>query len=163
MRRMSAPREVCTVTKTTASASASTIRTSPIISFAFAKCDFSAGVLHQVSRASKERVRAGADDHSGHLAFLHDRAGIHFVAGLLGDGQRFAGKRGLVGVKVIAVEQPQVGGNHVAQADANDVAGHQRAGQRPIATLPSRKHLGLLPPERFFSASRARCRLDVPG
>jgi len=80
------------------------------------------GPGHQFGGAPEEGIPAGGGDHGDHLALLGDRAGVDGVADLLADRERFAGQRGLVDAEVFAVDQDAVGGNHIAQPDADHIA-----------------------------------------
>src|SRR5277367_2036401 len=53
---------------------------------------------------------------------------VGLVAHLLGDRQRFAGERRLIDRRIVAVHHPEIGRHDDAEADLDDVAGHERCG-----------------------------------
>ena len=61
---------------------------------------------------------------SADLTLPDDRPGEHGVTGCTGRGQRLPGQCRLVDLDLVAVQQPGVGGDNVAQAQPDHVAGH---------------------------------------
>ena len=75
------------------------------------------------------RVGPGVHHRGQHLALLDDRAGVGHVARLLADREGFAGEGRLVDEQVVAAEQLDVGRHDVADAQLDDVAGHEVPGR----------------------------------
>jgi hypothetical protein len=100
------------------------------------------GAVHEVRRLAEEGVHAGGDDDGLELPLLAGGARVDAVAGALGHGQRLAGERRLVDLERVALEQAGVGGDDVAQLDADDVprCQHRRV---LLAPAPVAQHLGL--------------------
>ena len=82
-------------------------------------------LLDEVGSLAEIGVHAGRGDKAGHLALLGDRPRIGVVADCLVHRQRFPGQRRLIDAEVVAPDELHVGRNDVAEADRNDVAGHE--------------------------------------
>ena len=81
--------------------------------------------LDQFRRLAEIGLAAGRIDQRVDLAATNDRAGEHRVAGFACRRQRLAGQRRLIDRDFVAVQQTRVGGNDVAQTQADRVAGNQ--------------------------------------
>ena len=110
-------------------------------------------VLDQFGGLAEVGVGAGGVDQGADLAAADDRSGVHRVAGRAGAGQRLAGEGGLVDLDLVAVQQPGVGGDDVAQPQPDHVAGHQLAGGG-VTHSPSRRTRAVMA-SLAFSASMA--------
>ena len=86
------------------------------------------GLLHQAGSLAKAGVGAGGGHFGHHLTLLDHGAGEGLVAGALGDRQGLARQRRLVDAEVIPLDQFHIGGNDIAEADADDVTWHQLLG-----------------------------------
>ena len=88
--------------------------------------------LAQTGRDPPEgRLHAGAHDHAPRGSFAHDRSHqcarllVRDRIGRLVDRHRLAGQHGLVALELGRLEQPNVGGNDVADRELHDVARHE--------------------------------------
>ena len=99
------------------------------------------GAVDEVGGLPEEGVDAGGDDDGLDLALLAGGAGVDAVAGHLVDGERLARERRLVDLERVALHQPRVRRDDVAELDADDVAWHQdrRVLLRPLA-VPQHLH-----------------------
>ncbi len=114
---------------------------------------------HQLGGTAEERRAAGRDDDPGHLALLDDAPAIGFVAGFLGDRERFAGQGRLIDGRVSARDEPHVGGDDRAQPDLDDIARHEggRVDRRPRAGAQDRRFGG----QPFFQRGQRVGGLEV--
>lgn len=90
--------------------------------------------FHELRRSTEIRAVPRAGDERHHFPLPGHRAGIGDVARLLRHRQRFTGESGLVDAEVVTVGELRVGGNDVAEAQPDDVAGNQLVG---IDLLPA--------------------------
>jgi hypothetical protein len=91
--------------------------------------------LHHLRRLAKVGVRTGGIDDGVDLTLADDGAGVHCPTWLGSDWQRLSGQCRLIHLDRIAIQQPRICGNDVAQPETNDIARHQitRLGILPLA------------------------------
>ena len=82
-------------------------------------------LLHQLRGLAEVGVRAGGVHQRVDFALADNRPRKHSLARFARDGQRFSGQRGLIHLHRIALQQARIRRHDVAQAHADDVAGHQ--------------------------------------
>ncbi len=66
--------------------------------------------------------------HRDHFALLRYRAGVDDLAGFLVDGQRLPGEHRLIHAQILSLDELGIGGDDIAEPQANDVTGHQLGG-----------------------------------
>jgi hypothetical protein len=88
------------------------------------------GRLHEFGRFAEIGLAAGGVDQCADFAAAHDGAGKYRVAVFLGGRHRLSGQGGLIERNLVALQQPRVRGNDVAQPQADDIAGHQFSRRR---------------------------------
>ena len=80
--------------------------------------------LHQLGSTTKEGTSTRLGHHSQHFTLLSSSAGKGQIADLLTHWQRFASQRRLIHAQIVAVDQLGVGGNNIAQTNADHIARH---------------------------------------
>uniref|UniRef100_J3M5Z1 Uncharacterized protein n=1 Tax=Oryza brachyantha TaxID=4533 RepID=J3M5Z1_ORYBR len=78
-----------------------------------------------VGGLAEEGVDAGGDDDGLDLSLLAGGTRVDAVAGHLVDGEGLAGERRLIDLERVALHQPRVRRDDVAELDADDVSRHQ--------------------------------------
>jgi hypothetical protein len=91
------------------------------------------GAVDEVRRLAEEGAHAGGDDDGLDLPLLDGGAREDLLPRVLVHGERLTGERRLVDLERVPLEQPRVGGDDVAELDADDVTGHQ---DRRVLLLP---------------------------
>ncbi len=82
-------------------------------------------VGHQLGGLSEVSLGARRIDQGADFTLPDNRSGEHRIACEAGSRQRLPGERGLVDLDLVAVKQPGVGGDNVAQAQPDHIAGNQ--------------------------------------